>query len=183
MDALSEGRLSEVHPILAGKVRTASDMLALEDLEIRVTQGLRSWNLQAALYAQGKPGEFTIEQVNALRRAVGLAPISPEENSQSVTRAAPGHSWHNFGLAVDVVPNDVSRPGWQPDWNAEHPAWKRIEQVTVSLGMVAGAYFRTFPDAPHVQLTGRFPANPTEEVRQLFRDGGIQAVWDEAQIG
>ncbi len=129
----------------------------LPSLSIQVTQGLRSWNEQDALYAQGRttPG-----------------PI--------VTNAPGGTSWHNLGLACDIVPEDIT-PG-QPDWNISNPAWTRIISVGESLGLVSGSEWRTFKDYPHFQLTGRFGVNPDDEVRKLFRDGGIMAVWQEAQI-
>jgi hypothetical protein len=58
-----------------------------------------------------------------------------------------------------------------------------MEALGQSLGLEVGAYWRSFPDAPHFQLTGRFPVGaPSDEVRQLFKDGGMQAVWDEANI-
>ena len=154
MDAISEARLSLVAPALAKKAR---DLASVLSFPIRVTQGLRSWNEQAKLYAQG-------------RTAPG--PI--------VTRAAPGHGWHEFGLAVDVVPDDPNQPGFQPDWNQTHPQWQCMETAARALGFACGADFRTFPDAPHLQLVGRFPASPDDEVRQLFKDGGMQAIWEEA---
>lgn len=160
MDAISESRLQQVNPKLAALVRDLYTALVIQNIEIRVVQGFRSWTEQAALYAQG-------------RTAPG--PI--------VTKCVPGNSWHNFGLAVDVAPSINPPDGpYVPDWNASHPTWKAMTDAARALGFVCGADFRTFPDNPHLQLTGRFPVNPDDEVRQLFTDGGVQAVWDEAQI-
>jgi peptidoglycan L-alanyl-D-glutamate endopeptidase CwlK len=94
-----------------------------------------------------------------------------------VTDVPGGYSWHNFGLAVDCAPLG---PDKSIDWNASHPQWIKMEQVGISVGLVSGSTWRTFPDAPHFQMTGRFGVEPDDEVRQLFKDGGIQAVWDEA---
>lgn len=158
MDAISEVRLGEIFPALAVKVRTMTDMLAQENIVIRVTQALRSWAAQDLLYARGRtlPGEI-------------------------VTNVAGGRSWHCFGLAVDCVPS-THGPGqpYDPDWNKNHSTWIRMEAVGQSLGLESGALWRSFPDAPHFQLNGRFPVGaPNDEVRQLFRDGGMQAVWEE----
>lgn len=155
MDSISEARLQLVCPALADKIRQMSERLSVEEIHFRVTQGLRSWNEQASLYAQGRslPGKV-------------------------VTNAAPGYSYHNFGLAVDVVP--MTSLG--PDWNESHPAWQRLVLVGTSLGLVAGAEWRTFPDYPHFQLTGKFPVSPDDEVRQIFRDGGMERVWEEAGL-
>jgi hypothetical protein len=153
MDATSQARLKDVQPKLADKVYILAQALELEGVHIRVTQGLRTWADQARLYGQG-------------RTSVG--PV--------VTNALPGHSWHNFGLAVDVAPFDELG---KPDWNATHPAWKRIVDIGVSLGLVDG---KAWNDIPHLQLTGRFATAPDGEVRQIFDAAGIEEVWKEAGI-
>lgn len=154
MDTISTARLSLVCPKLSDLIKQLDSSLAQEGISIRVVQGLRTWNEQAALYAQGRtaPGKV-------------------------VTQAPPGHSWHNFGMAVDVVP----MPNGQPDWNLGHPAWQRIVALGESLGLTSGSKF-SHPDWPHLQLTGKFPVSPTDEVRQLFRDAGMEAIWQEAGI-
>ncbi len=160
MDAISEARLSLVWPLLAAKIHTLAEMLLQEGIEIRVVQGLRSWTAQDALYAQG-------------RTAPGAV----------VTNCKGGDSYHNFGMAVDCVPSQFApdQP-YNPDWNPVHPTWKRMESVALSLGLTAGCNFRTFPDNPHFQLTGQFPAGaPDGEVKQLFKDGGMAAIWVEIQ--
>ena len=155
MDTISESRLDLVHPKLADKIRTLADMLLQENITIRVTQGLRTWGEQSVLYAQGRtsPGKV-------------------------ITDAKPGYSWHNYGLAIDVAPFDDGIP----DWNSSHPAWTRIIDVGQSLGMVAGATFRTFPDWPHLQMTGRLPESPDDAVRAAFETGGQEAVWNDSGL-
>lgn len=160
MDAVSEARLQLVWPLLADKIHTMAVMLEQEGIEIRVVQGLRSWQEQDKLYAQSRttPGKV-------------------------VTNCKGGQSYHNFGMAVDCVPSQFSpdQP-YNPDWNSSHPDWNRMEAVGIYLGLTAGAGFRTFPDAPHFQLTGQFPVGePDGEVRQLFKDGGMQAIWSQIQ--
>jgi hypothetical protein len=86
---------------------------------------------------------------------------------------------------VDCVPstNGVEQ-AYAPDWNRTHPTWQRMITVAQSLGLTCGALWRTFPDAPHFQMEGKFPANaPNDEVRQVFRDAGEIAVWAEAFDG
>lgn len=158
MDHISESRLANLYPRLADKIRNMYVMLQGEGIEIRVVQGLRTWAEQDALYAQGRttPGKI-------------------------VTNARGGFSWHNMGLAADLVPSQFG-PGqpYSPDWNSSHPAWKRMEAVAVSLGLVSGASWIRLVDAPHVEIVGRFNEGaPDDEVRQLFTDGGMAAVWAE----
>lgn len=158
LDAISEERLKLVCPRLAAKIAQMVTILDSEAIILRVTQGLRSWSEQDKLYAQGRtqPGKI-------------------------VTNAPGGTSWHNFGLAVDVVP--LQGDMGTPDWNPSHPVWKRVITVGESLGLFSGSEFRTFKDWPHFQLTGKFPVSPNDEVRQTFRDAGMQAVWMEAFVG
>lgn len=161
MDQVSEKRLAEVHPKLAEKVRAMAELLELENINIRVVQSVRSWANQQALYNQGRDANGTI--VN---------------KSLVVTHAKPGTSWHNFGLAVDVAPFD----GGIPDWDASHPAWKRIVAVGESVGLVSGSKWRTFPDWPHFQLTGQLPVSPDDAVRAAYETGGQQAVWTDSGL-
>lgn len=180
MDTISEARLGLVHPKLAEIIRQQILILAGENLEIRICQGVRSWPEQAAIYAKGRtsPGEPCNH--HGFKFRPGSCPEHPL--GVKVTRCRPGYSWHQFGLAVDEVPDDPTLAGFQCDWNLEHPAWQRMKAVGESLGLVHGSEFRTFPDWPHFQLTGRFGVNPDDEVRQLFRDGGMDAVWQEAHL-
>lgn len=162
MDANSELRLELVNPKLAALIRKMAAQLESEGIAIRVTQGLRSWTEQLGLWQKGRDGFGNI--------------VNP---ALVVTKAPPGHSYHNFGLAVDVAPF----AGNIPDWNVNHPAWKRMVEVGESLGLTSGATFRSFPDYPHFQLTGTYPASPTDEVRQAFKDHGTVALWEQAGLG
>jgi peptidoglycan L-alanyl-D-glutamate endopeptidase CwlK len=155
MDSISEQRLAQVYPVLADKIRQIAATLQPEGIWIRVTQALRTVEEQDALFAQGRtaPGKV-------------------------VTNCEGGHSYHNYGLAVDCVP---SLPGdsYIPDWNPEHPTWKRMEELGGALGLTVGALWRSFPDAPHFQISGRFPIGaPDDELRELFQGGGLEAVWN-----
>src|SRR5260221_11698506 len=161
MDQLSETRLAEVHPKLAEKVRSMADLLAQENITIRVVQSLRSWTEQAMLYAKGRDADGNV--------------VDPRK---VVTHARPGTSWHNFGLAVDVVPFDSGIP----DWNSSHPAWRRIVAVGESVGLISGSRWRTFPDLPHFQLTGQLPVSPDDAVRAAYETGGQQAVWTDSGL-
>jgi peptidoglycan L-alanyl-D-glutamate endopeptidase CwlK len=157
MDQISESRLAEVHPLLANKVRQVALIMAQGGIAIRVVQALRTIQQQDALYAMGRtaPGKV-------------------------VTNCQGGKSYHNFGLAVDCVPSsqDPDKP-FAPDWNANHPTWKRMIEVAQSVALDCGATWRTFKDFPHFQLTGRFPeGEPNQELHIIFNSGGLPAVWD-----
>lgn len=168
---VSRARLALVHPVL-GQMITDLDNTMSESLG--VTQGLRKTAEQAALYAQGRQ---PIDSVNVMRKAVGWAPLEPSENSRTVTNAKPGESWHEYGLAVDVVPLESSG---LPDWNETHEVWQELISKAETLGLRSGI---SWHDQPHLQITGRFPyQKPTDEVRSLYELGGLQAVWDATGI-
>ena len=78
---------------------------------------------------------------------------------------------------MDVAPSLHSSPPFAPDWNPDHPAWKAIEAAAREWGCVTGADFRTFADAPHIQLTGKLPVNPDDQTRAAFTRDGMHAVW------
>ena len=91
-----------------------------------VTAGRRTIAEQDKLYAQG-------------RTAAG--PI--------VTRAKGGQSPHNFGLAADLCPvHNVTKDLW---WNAPDDVWKVIADTAQEMGLVAGYYFKSIHDAPHIE--------------------------------
>lgn len=154
MNPHSEALLSKVNPVLAARIQAVASNLASQGITIIVCQGLRTVEEQDALYAQGRttPGKI-------------------------VTNAKGGQSWHNFGLAVDCAPEN---PDASIDWNASHPQWKAMEAAGVKMGLVSGANWVRIVDAPHFQMTGRFPeAAPDTEVRELYKSGGLEAVWNE----
>lgn len=161
MDSISEQRLQQLWPVLAAVAQSMITQLEAQGIETRVVQGLRSWQQQDALYAQG-------------RTAPG--PI--------VTNARGGYSWHNLGMAFDLCPSMYGPEViYKPDWNEQHPTWKKMEELGVSLGLTSGATWKRLVDSPHFQLTGKFPVNaPNDEVRQIFQCAGMAQVWKESGI-
>lgn len=152
MDNRSEARLAEVHPELARRIHQLADLVSFP---IIVTQGLRTWSQQDALYQQG-------------RTIPGLI----------VTKAQAGHSMHNYGLAVDVAP--IGDHGI--DWNGKDAKWQELLAKAPSCGLAEGALWRTFPDEPHL-YPEEIPANPDDNMRYLFSEGGLRAVWDSVKLG
>lgn len=155
MNAISELRLALIMPALADKVReleslcNADPVFVDENAKLEVTQGLRTWAVQENLWAQGRTYP-----------------------GKRVTDARGGQSWHNYGCAVDVAPfaNDQ-----QPDWDETHPIWCRIVELGESIGLRSGISWK---DESHFELTGQYPADPPQDVKDLFHSGGVHAVWD-----
>lgn len=163
MDTTSEIRLQHVCPQLADKVRAVDAEFQKQTSgdHLEVVQGLRSWFDQQQLWLKGRDAQGNV--VN---------------KDEIVTHAPPGHSWHEFGLAIDCVPRSLLPiKGWVPD----SILWGMITKIAESLDVACGSCWQ-HKDLPHLQLTGIFPVSPTDEVRQLYTEGGIFKVWGAAEI-
>ncbi|AKG36075.1 M15 family metallopeptidase [Paenibacillus durus] len=104
-------------------------------ITIIITQGLRTFAEQDALYAQGRtnPGQI-------------------------VTKARGGYSYHNFGLAVDfaLLLPDGKNVSWDTlrDGNGDRTAdWLQVVQIAKTLGFEWGGDWSGFKDYPHLQMT------------------------------
>lgn len=83
-----------------------------------------------------------------------------------VTKAAPGYSPHNYGLAADLAPMKDGKI-W---WNAPDSVWKAMADAAVSLGLEAGYNWQKFRDMPHVQ-------DPNwKEQKQLWLEGKLKLI-------
>lgn len=123
----SESRIARLEPVIQPKARALLEAARAQGIELTVTQGLRTMEEQAALYAQG-------------RTAPG----------QVVTNAKPGSSWHNFGLAFDVAVVVNGKPTWPND----SALWSKIGDLGKTQGLIWGGDFQSFKDMPHFQYTG-----------------------------
>jgi len=122
---------------------------AAEDIAMVITQGLRTWEEQDALYAKGRiyPGKI-------------------------VTWAKGGSSWHNFGLAFDVVALDAMG---KADWNDQHPVWQDLGRLGKAAGLSwGGDWTPKKRDLPHFQYTGGLTLS---QCRQHYKTGGLEEVW------
>ncbi len=151
---LNEQRLAKVHPALAARAKAMVELLAQGGTEILITQGLRTWEEQDALYSKGR--------------------TSPPIGKQSiVTNAKGGQSYHNFGLAVDIVVLDSIG---KADWDTNHPGWAAAAKTGKSVGLAWGGDWKSFKDLPHFQHTGGLDLG---RCRNLYAEGGLAAVWSE----
>jgi peptidoglycan L-alanyl-D-glutamate endopeptidase CwlK len=111
----------------------------VKGIDLHITSGMRTFEEQQALYDQGrtKPGKI-------------------------VTKAKPGTSFHNYGLAIDVIPFVDSKP----DWNTK--LWPEISDIGKGLGFSWGGDWKTFKDLPHFE----FPANTSYKVLLALHNAG-----------
>jgi hypothetical protein len=175
LESISLARLAEGHPELSRRIQQLATMCEADGVILRVTMVLRTYAMQAAIYAQGRQDTAA---VNALRAQVQLAPITDAENAEKVTNAPPGESAHQFGYAADVVPDMPGNPpAFDPDWDVLHPSWSDFLAKALTCGLAEGAQW-TAPkrDYPHLYLN-EMPANPTPELQNALATGGLTAVF------
>jgi peptidoglycan L-alanyl-D-glutamate endopeptidase CwlK len=130
-----------VAPILAAKARDLIQRCREVGITIRVSQGLRTWAEQDALYASGRtaPGQIR-------------------------TNARAGESFHNFGMAFDIALLELGRV----TWDARHPGWRIAGEIGTGLGLLWGGNWRAIKDLPHFELRGRLTL---QECRELYPSG------------
>ena len=171
--ALNQRRISQLMSDLQQKANQFIADCAEEGVNVLITQGLRTWAEQDALYAQGrtKPGKI-------------------------VTNAKGGQSYHNFGLAFDICPIDANG---QPIWDTSNKAWAIAKEIgelhegsidtrldpafvvkviAQDLDLVLGADWVKFKDIPHYELTG---GTPLSILRNLYKPNDLSACWHEVQ--
>lgn len=70
------------------------------------------------------------------------------EIAPPVTKAKPGHSWHNWRRAFDVVPVRAGVCLWD-----DASLWAEIGALAPKYGLEWGGSWASFPDCPHFQMT------------------------------
>ena len=125
------------------QVRGWVNEMVTSRIEPLIYCGRRTMEEQAALYAKGRTSKGKI-----------------------VTKARPGESYHNYGLAFDWVPLKQNRKNadlWFADWD-DQTAFLLGDQVGLSFGLV-GISWETGHLQSAIYKTWRdIPRNPVEQV-------------------
>lgn len=88
------------------------------------------------------------------------------------TNARGGFSWHNYGLAVDIVFMDDRG---NPSWGAKHP-WRKLGEIGESIGLEWGGRWKTIVDLAHFQWPTKHGLRLADMCR-AHRAGGVPAAW------
>jgi len=128
-DKHTNKRIKTLHPAIILK---ATEFINRADTELgiklRVYAALRTWEEQTELYAKGRtlPG-------------------------RKVTWAKAGESYHNYGLAIDVVEKKDDIALWK------NPNWEAIGKLGEEIGFTwGGRWPQKKRDLPHFQMTFNF---------------------------
>lgn len=122
--------LTDLHPRMQAQAAHVLELAHEAGCDLLVTCTLRSLDEQARLYAQGRtmPG-----------------PI--------VTKAKPGESAHNVGLAFDCVPVRDGKPVWGTKLAADRALWTAYGAAVRAAGLVWGGTWRgSLVDFPHAEF-------------------------------
>lgn len=134
VDERSEKVIATLLPELRPMARALVQKAANAGIVIRVLSGLRTYEEQAALYAQGRTAPGTI-----------------------VTNARAGYSNHNFGIVFDIGVFEGNR--YLPD----SPKYKAVGTLGQDLGLEWGGNWKTIVDQPHFQLRPAWAADDSEQ--------------------
>lgn len=133
MDKITQSRINQLHPSVRKEVETIineCNAAITGRAQVRVTQGLRTFAEQDALYAK-RP---------------------------KVTNAKGGQSVHNYGFAVDIcLIIDGKEASWdvKKDWDGDKIAdWDECVKIFAKHGWSWGGNWKSFKDMPHFEKIG-----------------------------
>ncbi|ANY67747.1 hypothetical protein BBD42_15690 [Paenibacillus sp. BIHB 4019] len=133
--AKSAARLSGLLPVVKAAAEALIERSYKRGVPIVITQGLRTYAEQDALYAQGRTKAGSI-----------------------VTNARAGYSYHNFGVAIDF--SLLSEDGRSVYWDTKRDAdkdgiadWNEVVAEAKALGFAWGGDWTSFKDYPHFEMT------------------------------
>lgn len=138
----SVARMGGVHPSLKEYAIELIKRAYKEGIRVQISSGYRSYTDQAYIYGQGRLS-YWFKGKNYGRIKDGNGKQLP-----IVSKAEPGESIHNYGLAIDYFL--VSKDGNNSIWLVNED-WKRVAAIAKELGFEWGGDWNGFKDYPHLQ--------------------------------
>lgn len=154
VSAADEVMLLSLAPKVAVLFRSTIYLARAAGLNVALYSGLRSFSEQDALYSLGRDAAGKVIDKKAI-----------------VTNAKGGESYHNYGLAGDIVFRD-SKGNWT--WDVKSVLWKKLGAIGESTGLYYGGNFHMV-DVDHFQYIKGLPN--LVELKKLYLIGGMQEVW------
>ncbi|NTW06728.1 MAG: M15 family peptidase [Syntrophaceae bacterium] len=134
VDSRSEKSILTLDPKIQPLARTLVHKAAGVGITIKIISGLRTYEEQNALYAQGRttPGKI-------------------------ITNARGGFSNHNFGIAFDIGIFEGNK------YLGESPKYKTVGILGMDIGLEWGGSWKSIVDEPHFQLRPDWAKELTEK--------------------
>ena len=133
VDDRSERVIATLLPEVQPYARALVSKAAANGITIKVISGLRTYDEQNDLYAQGRT-----------------------KSGEIVTNARGGYSNHNFGIAFDIGVFEGSK------YLDESPKYKAVGALGTDLGLEWGGNWKTIQDEPHFQLRPNWASDLSE---------------------
>lgn len=134
--------VTELHPVVFAKQTELIAEAGKAGITILITDGFRSIDEQNAIYAKGRTTEGKV-----------------------VTQVQGGHSYHNYGLAIDfALRTKKGEVVWDMEYDGNKNGqadWMEVVEIAKGLGFSWGGDWENFPDYPHLQMDFGF------SIRQL----------------
>jgi len=143
-----------MNPVFVEKLRAVLTDLVEQGFSPEIFEGYRSFDRQESLFAQGR-----------------------SRGGDIVTNARGGQSWHQYGLAVDIVHQGADK--WR-----ESDLWSALGEAGERQGLYWGG---NFGDRPHLEFhPGRTPGQ-AGTLASIFDDrvasqSELEAIWQQLGI-
>lgn len=144
--------LNLLYPPFANLIRTGLLEVNHDGIPLRVFESYRPWERQNALYAKGRT-----------------------EAGRKVTNARAGESWHNYGLAVDLVLMIDGKWSW-----SHEELYRKAAPYFEKLGLQWLGRSKVFPELVHYQYNVSFSVHNAKGFAKSY--GGILGVWDILEV-
>jgi LAS superfamily LD-carboxypeptidase LdcB len=131
----------ELHPELVKRLQAFLNEAWQNDLHVFIFEGARSFERQNQLFQAGQ-----------------------------VTKAAAGKSFHNYGLAADIV---FYGPQKKPSWDAKQD-WQKLGKLGEKHGLTWGGRFQSIKDFSHFEY---HPGLGIEKTKEIYDSEGLKSVW------
>lgn len=122
-------KLEDLHPRVEAMAREFIKKCEEQEIKLLVTSTYRDAECQTALYAKGRTAK-----------------------GPKVTNAKAGQSYHNWRVALDVVPMVHGKPVWKTTGEAL-TLWQKVGKIGKSVGFEWAGDWKTFKEFPHFQFT------------------------------
>jgi peptidoglycan L-alanyl-D-glutamate endopeptidase CwlK len=118
-------KIAQLHPMVKEIATIFFDRLSENNLDFLITDSYRSIEEQNQLYSKGRTS-----------------------NGKIVTQVKGGYSYHNYGLAFDIVPVSDDKLNYN-----DQNSYKLAAQIAEPLGLEWGGNWKKFMDTPHFQYS------------------------------
>ncbi len=162
-DAHTEDCLAHVCPDLAMRWRRVREQfLDARGLTLRITEGVRTFAQQWAVWGQGrvknKSGVWTITDIRKI-----------------VTFSRPGESYHQYGLAIDVAFSGTDPYLEKLTKQQSDIIWLDYGRICRDNHLVWGGDWKKRIDRPHCELTYGLSVHELQSIYELSGFKGVFA--------